>query len=230
MDPESRIIIIHLAGALLAGAVIGLERTYHGHSAGFRTHALVCMASSLLMLVPLYQWQWLPGVSMETFRTDPTRIAQGIMTGIGFLGAGAILKEGVTVRGLTTAASIWITAAIGILIGVGFYLPAVAATLLTLSILMVFRWVEAKLPSTSFAQSWIRFDRHDGMTEEQVRALLRGHGFSIANMSYTVSDDGRTFEYRMVIRTRHARNVSSLVQGLRTSDKVRAFQVSPAAD
>jgi putative Mg2+ transporter-C (MgtC) family protein len=105
MDPNSTIILTHLAGALLAGAVIGLERTYHGHSAGFRTHALVCMASSLLMLVPLYQWKWLPGLLTEMFRTDPTRIAQGIMTGIGVLGAGAILKEGVTVRGLTTAAS-----------------------------------------------------------------------------------------------------------------------------
>ncbi len=84
------------------------------------------------MLVTLYQWKWLPGVPMDTVRTDPTRMAQGIMTGIGFLGAGVIFKEGLSVRGLTTAASIWITAAIGILIGVGFYEPAAIATVLTL--------------------------------------------------------------------------------------------------
>ena len=107
-------VLLHLSVALVAGALIGIERSYHGRPAGFRTHALVCLASSLLMMVTLYQWKWLPGVPMDTVRTDPTRMAQGIMTGIGFLGAGVIFKEGVTVRGLTTAASIWVTAAIGI--------------------------------------------------------------------------------------------------------------------
>src|SRR5690554_7115553 len=77
-------ILIHLLAAIVAGGIIGLERSYHGRPAGFRTHTLVCLASSLLMLVTMYQWQWLPpGTSMDTVRTDPTRMAQGIMTGIG---------------------------------------------------------------------------------------------------------------------------------------------------
>ncbi|MCB1989759.1 MAG: MgtC/SapB family protein, partial [Burkholderiaceae bacterium] len=125
-------IIIHLISALTAGGIIGLERSFHGRPAGFRTHALVCLASSLLMLVTMYQSRWIPGIALETIRTDPTRMAQGIMTGIGFLGAGVIFKEGLSVRGLTTAASIWITAAIGILMGIGFYMPAILATALTL--------------------------------------------------------------------------------------------------
>jgi hypothetical protein len=99
-------ILVHMLSAVIAGGCIGLERSFHGRPAGFRTHTLVCLASSLLMLVTLYQWQWLPGVPLETIRTDPTRMAQGIMTGIGFLGAGVIFKEGLSVRGLTTAASI----------------------------------------------------------------------------------------------------------------------------
>ena len=119
---------LHLLGALGAGALIGLERSFHGRPAGFRTHTLVCVTSSLLMLVTLYQSEWLPGVPLETVKMDPTRMAQGIMTGIGFLGAGVIYKEGATVRGLTTAASIWLTAAIGILFGIGFYFPALLAT------------------------------------------------------------------------------------------------------
>ena len=118
-------ITLHLFGAVLAGGIIGIERSYHARPAGFRTHTLVCLASSLLMLVTLYQWKWLPGVPLDTVRTDPTRMAQGIMTGIGFLGAGVIFREGLSVRGLTTAASIWITAAIGILIGV---LPAIGGS------------------------------------------------------------------------------------------------------
>jgi len=125
MDTDFIIITIHLVGALTAGGIIGLERSFHGRPAGFRTHTLVCLASSLLMLVTLYQSKWLPAMPIDTIRVDPTRMAQGIMTGIGFLGAGVIFKEGLSVRGLTTAASIWITAAIGILIGVGFYFPAI---------------------------------------------------------------------------------------------------------
>jgi putative Mg2+ transporter-C (MgtC) family protein len=151
MNGQSITIAAHLVGALIAGGMIGLERSFHGRPAGFRTHTLVCVASSLLMLVTLYQWQCLPGVPGETVRTDPTRMAQCIMTGIGFLGAGVIYKEGVSIHGLTTAASIWMTAAIGILMGVGFYFPAVLATVLMLGILSAFRWIEARLPSESYA-------------------------------------------------------------------------------
>src|SRR5215468_10795940 len=143
---ELLIVSLRILGALLIGALIGLERSFHGRPAGFRTHALVCVASALLMLVTVYQNEWMTQVSPEAIRTDPTRMAQGIMTGIGFLGAGVIFKEGLTVRGLTTAASIWITSAIGILIGVGFYFPAVVATALALGTLSVFRWIEDRMP------------------------------------------------------------------------------------
>src|SRR6267378_3976939 len=102
--------LARLLVALAAGAAIGFERSYHGRPAGFRTHALVCTASSLLMLVTVYEAHWMRAAS-ALVQLDPTRMAQGIMTGIGFLGAGVIIKEGLSVRGLTTAASIWITAA-----------------------------------------------------------------------------------------------------------------------
>ena len=120
MGHDDLVIIGRVPGALAIGAMIGFERTFHGRPAGFRTHALVCIASAVLMIVTVYQNQWMTEVAHEAIRTDPTRMAQGIMTGIGFLGAGVIFKEGLTVRGLTTAASIWVTAAIGILIGIGF--------------------------------------------------------------------------------------------------------------
>src|SRR4051812_34577207 len=111
MDHELIIVTTRIGAALLVGGLIGLERSFRGRPAGFRTHALVCVASALLMLVTVYQAEWMTAVSPEAIRTDPTRMAQGIMTGIGFLGAGVIFKEGLTVRGLTTSASIWVTAA-----------------------------------------------------------------------------------------------------------------------
>lgn len=230
MTGELTTIIVHLTSAVLAGGVIGLERSFHARPAGFRTHTLVCLASSLLMLVTLYQWKWLPGVPMDTIRTDPTRMAQGIMTGIGFLGAGVIFKEGLSVRGLTTAASIWITAAIGILIGIGFYEPALLATVLTLGVLSAFRWIEARLPSHAYAHHYVRFNRDDVMPETEVRDFLGQHGFSIANMSYRITEDGSSFEYKMVIRTTNANNTVKLVEALRGMKRVRAFRVSPTGD
>ena len=229
MDADCPAIAVHLVGALAAGGIIGLERSFHGRPAGFRTHALVCLASSLLMLLTYFQWKWLPGARIDTVRSDPTRMAQGIMTGIGFLGAGVIFKEGLSIRGLTTAASIWITAAIGILIGVGFYLPAVLATALTLGTLSLFRWIEAKMPTQSYAHHYVRFDRNGAMSEDELRALLMRQGFAIANMSYRVTDND-SFEYRMVIRTADPANTSRLADVLRQLDSVREFRISPTGD
>ena len=222
---------MHLVGAMAVGGVIGLERSYHGRPAGFRTHTLVCLASSLLMLVTLYQSKWLPaGANPDSFRTDPTRMAQGIMTGIGFLGAGVIFKEGLSVRGLTTAASIWITSAIGVLIGIGFYYPAIVATILTVGILSLFRLIEARIPSHHYAQHFISFDRHHAMEEHEVRILLHQHGFTLANISYRVSDDGADYEYRMVIRSSDARKFSALAQTLRGNKQIKTFRISPTGD
>jgi putative Mg2+ transporter-C (MgtC) family protein len=220
---------VHLTGALILGGAIGLERTLHGHPAGFRTHSLVCLASSLLMLVTFYQGKWPSVVAMEAVRTDPIRMAQGIMTGIGFLGAGAIFKEGLTVRGLTTAASIWITAAIGILVGIGFYYPAILATILTLGVLSLFRTVESRLPSQSYAHHFLRFDRDNVMPEEEVKGLLSSHGFDIANMGYRITEAGQ-FEYRMVVRTSDPSNVSRLVAVLRDNPLLRGFRISRIDD
>ena len=229
MDSDYLVITTHLLGALVAGGVIGLERSYHGRPAGFRTHTLVSLASSLLMLVMLYQWKWL-GTPAGIVQTDPTRMAQGIMTGIGFLGAGVIFKEGFSVRGLTTAASIWMTAAIGILFGIGFYFPAILATVLTLGVLALFRRIEALMPSRSYAYYYVRFHRDDTMSEDEVRKLLADHGFGVANMSYRLTDDGSCFEYRMVLQTGDSRNTSILAASLRGMKQVRTFQISPTGD
>jgi len=227
MDPDYLIIATHLIGAILAGGIIGLERSYHGRAAGFRTHTLVCLSSSLLMLITLYQSKWLPGMAGDVVRTDPTRMAQGIMTGIGFLGAGVIYKEEVSVRGLTTVASIWITAAIGIMVGIGFYFPAILSTALALGVLSYFRRIETRIPTQTYAHHEISFDRKDTMPESELRALLAQHGFTIANMGYHIRNDGRLFEYRMVIRTNDSGNMARLAQTLRNLALVREFRVYP---
>lgn len=230
MEREYLTILIHLGAAVVAGGLIGLERAYHGRPAGFRTHTLVCTASSLLMLVTVYQWQLLVNAPLETLRVDPTRMAQGIMTGIGFLGAGVIMKDGLTVRGLTTAASIWMTASIGILIGIGFYFPAIVATLITLGVLSLFRWIEAIIPSQYYARLHIRFKRQELLPEPELRTFITGHGFSVANLSYQLSDEGKVFEYQMTIRTGERESYRRLAENLTNREHVLEFHIHPTTD
>jgi len=223
-------ILFRLVAALAAGSLIGLERSHRGRPAGFRTHALVCLASSLLMLVTVYETHWFPDIANARVILDPTRMAQGIMTGIGFVGAGAIIKEGFTVRGLTTAASIWVTAAIGILTGIGFYFAAFIGTLLALGTLSAFRWIEARLPSETYALFMVRFSRDAVIPESGLRALVESTGFSLHNLSYRLHGDVGQFEYRMVLRTLDAANARALSDKLRLDPSVLEFRIAPTGD
>lgn len=225
MGVEWTDIFLHLIVATVAGGLIGLERSYHGRPAGFRTHTLVCLASSLLMLVTMYQKEWFAGAALETVRIDPTRMAQGVMTGIGFLGAGVIMREGMTVRGLTTAGSIWITAAIGILCGVGFYSAVLMASSITLIALALFRKIENKMPSQTFANHSMLFARGNVLTEEQIKELLATSGFTTANISYSLIDKGEHLECRMTIRTNDKRNFEKLKDSLLKSTEVLEFNI-----
>jgi len=228
MDVDYNLIITRLLLALAAGGIIGLERAFHGREAGFRTHTLVCVSSSLLMVLMVYQWQLVPQEFLDTVRADPTRMAQGIMTGIGFLGAGVIIKEGLSVRGLTTAASIWMTASIGIVIGLGFYFPALLATIITFVTLSLFRWVEGLLPTQVYARFCVRFPRHkDHADEDALRAILLDHDITAFQSSYTLDDEGRYFRYEMVIRTKDNVNLKRLAQSLIELEEVDEFRIVP---
>ena len=228
--PNQLTILSHLGVALAAGALIGLERTFHGRPAGFRTHALVCLASSLLMLLTVFQGEWGSMLEQDTIRLDPTRMAQGIMTGIGFLGAGVIFKEGLTIRGLTTAASIWITAAIGILLGAGFYFPAIVTTFLTLGVLSAFRWIERKLPSQFYAHYWVKFSRDAVLPLSDVRTMVESLGFTVGDLSYRLTDLGQHFEYRMNLRTTEESAIDGLAEQLRARPEILEFRISPAGN
>lgn len=137
LDAEQLQMAMRLVLSCFLGAIVGLERESGERPAGFRTHTLVCMGSCLFMLVSIYGFDGLGTVR------DPARIAAQVVSGVGFLGAGTILHEGVNVKGLTTAASIWMVAAIGLATGVGLYTLAIIATFLMLATLIVFgKWGE----------------------------------------------------------------------------------------
>ncbi len=132
-------VIGRLMLAVILGGLIGFEREVRGHSAGLRTHILVCLGSCLIMLTSLYVFD----IYKNIVPLDPVRIAAGVITGIGFLGAGAIIRSGEAVRGLTTAASLWLVAGIGLGIGCGFYLASLITVILAVFVLCLLRYLEA---------------------------------------------------------------------------------------
>src|SRR6476646_7576937 len=131
--------------AAVLGGAIGVERELRDREAGIRTHLLVSLGSALFTLVSAYGFHEFLTSGDAVVRADPTRIAAQIVTGIGFLGAGAIIREGLSIRGLTTAATLWVVAAIGMACGAGYYWPAAAATVLTIFALWPLRILAYRL-------------------------------------------------------------------------------------
>jgi putative Mg2+ transporter-C (MgtC) family protein len=156
-------------------------------------------------------------------------MAQGIMTGIGFLGAGVIMKDGLSVRGLTTAASIWITSGIGILVGIGFFAPAGLTAGLTFGALGGFRWIERRMKTESYAQFTVRFAPDRPASQAELLAFVRGHGFSTADVTHWFRH-GEGMEYRMVIHSLDSTAVTRLSESLRQRADLAEFRISPTGD
>jgi len=230
MENEIVTTTLRITLALIAGALIGLERAHHGHSAGIRTHALVCMSSSLLMLLAVFQWELIANAPTETIRIDPTRMAQGLMTGIGFLGAGVILKESLTIRGLTTAASIWMTASVGVVIGMGLYFAAGLTLIFTLMVLTLFRAFENHIPVQRYAHLTVRFSRLKHLSEQELQQLISDHNIRCFDMSYMLENEGKHLQYEMTIRTTDSDNYRELSTTLAETEIVMEFALRPTGN
>lgn len=230
MENELAGTILRLTLALAAGGIVGLERSFHGRTAGFREHTLVCISSCMLMLLADYHVHHLSGPVRDTAFLDPTRMAQGIMTGIGFLGAGAIVKDGPSIRGLTTAASIWMIAAIGIMLGMGYYLAAVAATIATFNINYVFRLMESRLRLEVYAQVHLRFARDNCLAESDVRRLLLEQECMPSGFSYALAGEGRWFDYHLQVKTLDKTKLAVLAEKLAGLPNVVEFAIAPKSE
>ena len=224
-------ILVRLVVALALGGALGMERSYHGRPAGFRTHALVGLASGALMLVSVYEAVWFQAAPQGIHGAiDPTRMAQGIMTGIGFLGAGVIMRAGLTVRGLTTAASIWITAGIGILVGIGFFLPAVLTTGLALGALSGFRWIERNVRTEAYAELVVAFAADRAPPEAELLALAVQHRFTVTGVSQRFRRGDAVMEYGMNVHSLDRTAFTRFSETLRARPDVVEFRISPTGD
>ncbi len=219
-------IALQLGAAWIAGGLIGSERTFHGRAAGFRTHALVSLASAAAMMVSLAPL-FMPGAyPSDGVRLDPSRLAQGVLTGIGFLGAGVIFKEGVNVQGLTTAASVWSTAVIGMLFGVGAFYPAGLGVGAVLATLLMLRWVEDRLPGQVYAWSVFRFRATDAPDKSGLIALLGEYDVSLREVSYAQTHDGAWVEFSGNIMAKRDASFDDLAAHLRARPELLEFELS----
>lgn len=190
---NSGTILFRLALSFIAGAIIGFEREYHRQPAGLKTHMLISIGSTLLMLLSIY----IPQTYQDFQNGDPGRIAAQVVSGIGFIGAGAILRMGINVRGLTTAASIWAIAAIGLAIGAGMYLPAIITVGLILIVLIVVEQIENYI-LTPLSIKILKIKTHTPDSDKQVREILTENHFRVIeiNPSYE-KENGFTYVYKI---------------------------------
>ena len=217
--------------SLITGVLIGYEREMRGKAAGLRTHALVCLASTLVMLAAARQAEWFVELLPDTnVVTDPTRMAHGVLTGIGFLCAGVIFREGLSVRGLTTAASLWATASIGLLYGVGMYWLTVSGALLTLAVLSLLQLFEFLTPKRQEARLVVVTDGSTRFTATTLRRMLGAHGLSTGPVGQTMTGAARRLELTVGIRFTRPEQADELVRAFSEAPGVIGFSVVPTQD
>jgi putative Mg2+ transporter-C (MgtC) family protein len=211
--------VLRLALAGLAGGLVGLDREVRGREAGFRTNILVCFGSALVMLVSIrfgvFPWEQKPGINLNI---DPARIAYGVMTGVGFLGAGSIVHSRGMVRGLTTAAALWCVAAVGLAFGFGMYLLSAIATLMVFVVLFLLDYFEDAVPRLRQRMITLRTLYHAGCVAETVR-LMKQQGVKVLDASFTRSVDLAHIDIRLSLVFRSMAQYSSIERQIEAEGK-----------
>lgn len=212
-------VFIQLLLASILGALVGLEREIHGRPAGLRTHILVCLGSALIIVAFEQLQASLAQSGAEILRLDPARAAAGVITGIGFLGAGTILKGKDHIMGLTTAASIWVVAAIGITIGLGQFFLSIAATLLVLFALFVLHKVDIK--SENYGEIFLTGTGGIGFFETS-RKHIAELGFLIKSYNIEAISDEGLIKVRFLVKYKQTGIIEKTINDLFRLEGVKA--------
>lgn len=215
-------VLVRLCGAMIAGFLVGYEREQHYQPAGLRTHMVLSLGACLVMLISIY----IPPVFMkESPGADPGRLSAQVISGIGFLGAGAIFKYGFNVKGLTTAASIWTMSAIGLAFGAGFYFLGFAATALLVVILQVFDRLENRLfEHRDLRILTVVFD--SAVTSaETVIGIIKEHDIDIKHISITDQVENGTTEVVINCRMEEHFSTRRLFEKIKTLGKIKTIRI-----
>lgn len=211
-------VLLRLILAVLLGGVIGMEREMHGRPAGFRTHIVVCLGATMLIVASEYYRSY---IDPETI-FDPNRMAAGIITGIGFLGAGAIMREENMVRGLTTAGCIWFVAGLGIVIGKGLFSLALWGTLLVVIMLVFFRFVESWMSVENYGELSIRMNLESYESiKDQCGEIIRDNEFLIQETRYRVDRVNQEVQLSYVLTYSKGKDQEGMLMALSGLEGVR---------
>lgn len=224
-------IVLRLGLSLLLGGVIGIERERSNHAAGFRTHILVCLGSTLIMLLSAYGFSAF--ANEVNVRMDPARLAAQVVSGIGFLGAGVILRNGISITGLTTAASLWVVAAIGLAAGAGFYIGAVVTTVFVLFNLLVLnkvekRWFSVQKKYTLKLRAAASFPGMVELTDQLDRKNIKIIGLKSSKPSDQKDHEQQADQvlYALVLQVSKSEILPALIERLRNMPGVSEVQIS----
>lgn len=220
-----------LVGSVVAGGLIGLEREWRGRPAGLRTHILVSLASALLMLAAMGQADWaFRALPDENIVTDPTRMAHGVLTGIGFLCAGVIFRSGFSIHGLTTAASLWITSAIGLLFGAGLFALGLIGTVTTVAILIGLKLISRRLPAQVLTDVEVSWRRKGRSPEAEVEALLKALDPALSPDRFQLLEGGSLVRRTWRIKASSEAELKRLAQQLCRLPSVTDYVLNPRND
>jgi len=219
MDKSYIVYVIRLLLAVILGGIVGYEREHTKRPAGFRTHILVCAGSALVMVVSEFTFKKYIGFT----KMDPARLGAQVISGIGFLGAGTIMREGSSVKGLTTAASLWIVSCIGLAVGAGFYSGAITATLITFFTLIFLKKMESRLISKKryvnlYVQTIDKIEQID-----KVKTALKEMSVTIKNIEFILKGDEDMTEpiLKLRIKVPESKDISNIVTHVSNIDGVR---------
>ena len=219
-------VLFRVGLAAVLGGAIGLERELREREAGLRTHLLVSVGAALFTMVSAYAWTDWSFSNREGLVFDPTRIAAQVVTGIGFLGAGAIIRQGLSVRGLTTAATLWVVAAIGMATGVGYYEAALVTTALVLLSLWPLRIVAYRLAArTRPEEGRLAVDLPSGASAVSVLEAVEGAGATVSALEFAEEGDSRRVDLRVRLGTGHT--AAELIDSLSQAEEVRGARWNP---
>lgn len=214
------IVLFRLVLAAVLSGIVGFEREFHGRAAGFRTHILLCVGSTLIMLASMHIFDAYSGRAA----LDPARLAAGVVTGIGFLGAGTIMRYKASVRGLTTAASLWVVTGIGLAVGTGLYFGAIVTTGIAVISLMFF----GRLEHVMIRKDWYKtlvVETKDSMDQlKGIRDILSEYGSEITDFEVERSKDGANMILKVGIKLSTARYNAQLIQEIAHLEGIKSVK------
>ena len=218
---SSNDIALRLIASAILGGIVGLERERHNQPAGFRTHTILCLGASLITLVSIFMAEEFGNLK----NSDPTRIAAQVVTGVGFLGAGAILRFGASIKGLTTAASLWTTAGIGMGIGAGFYYGSVLATLIIIVTLGILGKVEKLLIGSKADKTLLISAKEAPGILGKIEHILVKYQIGISNIRIIKNLQEHSVEINAIIQAPKGLNISLLSKDISLLEEISEVEI-----